>query len=57
MRSGFSNIESLMVFGKEGKIRERVLELLRTDIDALALSPVPVSDAAQEAGRLTRLVG
>jgi hypothetical protein len=57
MRSGFSNIESLMVFGNEGKIRERVLELLRTDIDALALSLVSVSDTAQEVGRLTRLVG
>ena len=50
-------IESLVVFGNEGKIRDRVLELLGTPIDALALSLVPVSDAAQERARLARLVG
>ena len=50
-------IESLVVFGNEDKIRDRVLELLGTPIDALALSLVPVSDAAQERVRLARLVG
>jgi alkanesulfonate monooxygenase SsuD/methylene tetrahydromethanopterin reductase-like flavin-dependent oxidoreductase (luciferase family) len=50
-------IESLLVFGNEGKIRDRVLELLSTGIDALALSLVPVSDATQERVRLARLVG
>lgn len=50
-------IESLVVFGNEGKIKDRVLELLATDIDALALSLVPVSDVAQEGVRLARLVG
>lgn len=50
-------IESLVVFGSEGKIRDRVLELLGTPINALALGLVPVSDAAQEMVRLARLVG
>jgi hypothetical protein len=50
-------IESLLVFGNEGKIRDRVLELLSAGIDALALSLVPVSDATQERVRLARLVG
>jgi hypothetical protein len=50
-------IESLLVFGNEGKIRDHVLELLSTDIDALALSLVPVSDIVQEKVRLARLVG
>lgn len=50
-------IESLVVWGLESKIRDRVLELLATNIDALALSLVPVSDISQERGRLARLVG
>jgi hypothetical protein len=50
-------IESLVVWGLESKIRDRVLELLRTPIDALALSLVPVSDISQERRRLARLVG
>jgi alkanesulfonate monooxygenase SsuD/methylene tetrahydromethanopterin reductase-like flavin-dependent oxidoreductase (luciferase family) len=50
-------IESLVVFGHESKIRDRVLELLATDIDTLALSLVPVSDPTQERVRLARLVG
>ncbi|GHO90495.1 LLM class F420-dependent oxidoreductase [Reticulibacter mediterranei] len=50
-------IESLVVWGLEGKIRDRVLELLGTPIDVLALSLVPVSDISQERVRLARLVG
>jgi alkanesulfonate monooxygenase SsuD/methylene tetrahydromethanopterin reductase-like flavin-dependent oxidoreductase (luciferase family) len=50
-------IENLVVFGNESKIRDHVLELLETPIDALALSLVPVSDAAQERVHLARLVG
>jgi alkanesulfonate monooxygenase SsuD/methylene tetrahydromethanopterin reductase-like flavin-dependent oxidoreductase (luciferase family) len=50
-------IESLVVFGNESKIRDRVLELLATDIDTLALSLVPASDPTQERVRLARLVG
>lgn len=50
-------IESLVVFGDEGKLRDRVLELLATGIDTLALSIVPVSDTNQEIVRLARLVG
>ncbi|QBD81113.1 LLM class flavin-dependent oxidoreductase [Ktedonosporobacter rubrisoli] len=50
-------IEGLLVFGDEDRIRERVLEMLATEIDALALSLVPVSGAAQEHIRLARLVG
>lgn len=50
-------VESLLVSGSEARIRDRVLELLETPIDALALSLVPVSDATQERVRLARLVG
>ena len=50
-------IESLVVWGLEDKIRDRVLELLAMNIDALALSLVPVSDTSQEMVRLARLVG
>lgn len=50
-------IESLVISGDESKIRDHVLGLLASDIDALALSLVPVSDTALEEARLARLVG
>jgi F420-dependent oxidoreductase-like protein len=50
-------IESLIVFGDESKVKDRLLELLGTDFDELRISPLPISDAAQEGGRLARLIG
>jgi hypothetical protein len=52
-----SFVESLLVFGDESKIRDRLLELLGTGIDELTIGLVPVSDAAQEGIRLARLIG
>jgi F420-dependent oxidoreductase-like protein len=50
-------IESLIVFGDESKIKDRLLELLGTEIDELTIAPLPVSDAAGEGIRLARLIG
>lgn len=50
-------VESLLVFGNEGKIKDRLLELLSTEIDELRLSLVPISNAAQAQTRLARLIG
>ena len=50
-------IESLIVFGDESKIKDRLLELLGTEFDELRISPLPVSDAVQEGIRLARLIG
>jgi probable F420-dependent oxidoreductase len=50
-------IESLIVFGDESKIKDRLLELLETEFDELRISPLPVSDAVQEGIRLARLIG
>ncbi|GHO84134.1 LLM class flavin-dependent oxidoreductase [Dictyobacter formicarum] len=52
-----SFVESLLVFGDESKIRDRLLELLGAGIDELTPGLVPVSDAAQERIRLARLIG
>ncbi len=52
-----SFVESLLVFGDESKIRDRLLELLSTGVDELTISLVPVSDAAQEGTGLARLIG
>ena len=52
-----SFVESLVVFGDESKIRDRLLELLGAGIDELTIGLVPVSDAAQEGIRLARLIG
>ncbi|GHO78897.1 LLM class F420-dependent oxidoreductase [Ktedonobacter sp. SOSP1-85] len=52
-----SFIESLLVFGDESKIRDRLLELLEAGIDELTLGLVPVSDANQEGIQLARLIG
>lgn len=49
-------IESLIVFGDESKIKDRLLELLGTEIDELRIHPLPVSDAAQEGIRLAQLI-
>jgi F420-dependent oxidoreductase-like protein len=50
-------IESLLVFGDESKIKDRLLEILSTDIDAVAITLIPVSDAVQEGNRLAQLIG
>lgn len=50
-------VESLLLFGDESKIRDRLLELLALGFDELTLEPVPLSDAAQEEKRLARLIG
>jgi alkanesulfonate monooxygenase SsuD/methylene tetrahydromethanopterin reductase-like flavin-dependent oxidoreductase (luciferase family) len=50
-------IESLLVFGDERKIKDRLLELLSIGIDELTISLVSVSDPAQEKTRLARLIG
>lgn len=52
-----SFVESLLVFGDESRIRDRLLELLSTEVDELTISLVPVSDAVQERTRLARLIG
>ena len=52
-----SFVEGLIVFGEEGKIKDRLLELLSTEIDELIVSVVPVVDAGQEEMRLARLIG
>lgn len=50
-------IESLIIFGDESKIKDRLLELLATEIDEVRIAALPVSDAAQEVMRLARLIG
>jgi alkanesulfonate monooxygenase SsuD/methylene tetrahydromethanopterin reductase-like flavin-dependent oxidoreductase (luciferase family) len=67
MEAGFSDeeitnvsdrlVESLLVFGDESRIKDRLLELLATGVDELTVGLVPVSDAAQEGMRLARLIG
>lgn len=52
-----SFIESMLVFGDESKIRDRLLELLSMGIDELTIALFPVSDAASEGSRLARLIG
>ncbi|GHO57237.1 LLM class flavin-dependent oxidoreductase [Ktedonobacter robiniae] len=52
-----SFVESLLVFGDESKIRDRLQELLEAGIDELTLGLVPVSDANQEEIQLARLIG
>src|SRR5579884_1392633 len=48
-------VESLLVFGDESRIRERLLEQLSSGVDELTITLVPVSDAAQEKALLGRL--
>jgi F420-dependent oxidoreductase-like protein len=52
-----SFVESLLIFGDESKIKDRLLELLATGIDELTIGLVAVSDAIQERGRLAKLLG
>ena len=52
-----SFVESLLIFGDESKIQDRLLELLSSGFDELMIESVPVSDAAQEEKRLARLIG
>jgi F420-dependent oxidoreductase-like protein len=50
-------IEQLVISGSESRIKDRLLELLATDIDELMLSFIGIADAGQESARLTRLLG
>jgi F420-dependent oxidoreductase-like protein len=50
-------VESLLVFGDEDQVKDRLLELLGTGVDELWVGPVTVSDATQERMRLARLIG
>lgn len=50
-------IESLLVFGDERKIQDRLLELLTMGVDELTLALLPVSGVAEEGTRLARLIG
>ncbi len=52
-----SLVEGLLVYGDESRIRDRLLELLATEIDELTVSVVPVADVEQEEMRLARLIG
>lgn len=52
-----SLIESMLVFGDESKIKDRLQELLATDIDELNVGPIVIADALQEGSRLARLIG
>ena len=52
-----SFVESLVVFGDESKIRDRLLELLSTEIDELTIGLVSVSDLGREQIRLAQLIG
>ncbi len=52
-----SFVESLLVFGDESKIKDRLLELLSTEIDELTVGIISVADAVQEEARLARLIG
>ena len=50
-------VESLIVFGDNSKIRECLLELLRTELDELKIGLIPISDATQETLRLAKIIG
>jgi alkanesulfonate monooxygenase SsuD/methylene tetrahydromethanopterin reductase-like flavin-dependent oxidoreductase (luciferase family) len=50
-------VESLVISGDESRIKDRLLELLSTEIDELSVALMPVSDAAQESMRLAGLIG
>lgn len=52
-----SFVEKLLVFGDESKIKERILEILSTEIDELTIVLLPVSDPGEEQNRLARLIG
>jgi F420-dependent oxidoreductase-like protein len=52
-----SLIESVIVFGDESKIKDRLQELLTAGIDELNIGPVVIADDAQESSRLARLIG
>lgn len=52
-----SFVESLLVFGDESRIKDRLRELLAIDIDEVMVSVVTVSDAVQERRSLAKLLG
>jgi len=49
-------MESLVVSGDEHQIKDRLQEVLSSEIDSVAINIVPISDVAQEGTRLARLV-
>jgi alkanesulfonate monooxygenase SsuD/methylene tetrahydromethanopterin reductase-like flavin-dependent oxidoreductase (luciferase family) len=49
-------MESLIVSGDEHQIKDRLQEVLSSEIDSLAINIVPISDVAQEGIRLAHLV-
>jgi alkanesulfonate monooxygenase SsuD/methylene tetrahydromethanopterin reductase-like flavin-dependent oxidoreductase (luciferase family) len=50
-------VESLITFGNDNKIRERLLELLGTGLDELKIGLSPISDETQETIRLAKIIG
>lgn len=50
-------VESLLVFGDESSIKDRLLEQLSSGVDELTITPIPITDVAQERTRLARLIG
>ncbi len=48
---------SLVVFGNEATVAQRMAELLTQGLDELLILLVPVQDASQERARLVRLIG
>jgi hypothetical protein len=48
---------SLVVFGNEATIAQRLSELLAQGLDELVVLLVPVQDASQERAQLVRLIG
>ena len=50
-------VESLIVFGDDSKIQERLQELLGMGLDELVVGLNPISDATQETLRLAKIIG
>lgn len=50
-------VESLIIFGNDNKIRERLLELLGTELDELKVGLSPISDETQETIHLAKIIG
>jgi probable F420-dependent oxidoreductase len=50
-------VESLIIFGNDNTIRERLLELLGTELDELKVGLSPLADKTQETMRLAKIIG
>ena len=50
-------IESLVIFGDEGTVRDRLVAALVGGLDEILVMLVPVADEAAERSRLMRLIG